>query len=232
MPADTRQKSAELPLILAAIELFGRDGFAAVGTRALCDHAGTNISSIKYHFGSKDALYKAAVEHVIHRLRPQIEGSLNAFEQMREVAGADRNIQANLIKTLVDRLLNFFLGNDDIPHFMPFVMREFFSPGPYFEVFYEALPRRIHELFTQTVAMAFNSDPNAEPTIIQGHALMGQVMMFHIARPILFARAGWQSYTPERIAMISQNVQEMVLRSLALDEGNRPGPTAQAGGPE
>lgn len=143
-----------------------------MGTRALCDHAGTNTSSIKYHFGS-----------------------LNAFEQMREVAGADRNIQANLIKTLVDRLPNFFLDSDDIPHFMPFVMREFFSPGPYFEVFYEALPR-------------------------------------HIARPILFARAGWQSYTPERIVMISQSVQEMVLRSLALDEGNRPGPTSQAGGPE
>ncbi|XOV82538.1 MAG: CerR family C-terminal domain-containing protein [bacterium] len=218
MAPPTNSSSSELPLIQAAIELFGRDGYASVSTRALCEHANTNVSSIKYHFGSKDALYKAAVEHVINQLRPQIEGALTAFEQMRELAADNRDTQARLIRTLIDRLMHFFLGNKDIPHYMPFVMREFFSPGPYFDVFYQALPRRLHELFTDVVALAYDLDPDAEATVVQAHALLGQVMIFHIARPILFARTGWQAYDAKRIALISDIVQTTVLRSLALDE--------------
>ena len=220
MPTTPQSRSAELPLILAAIELFGRDGYASVSTRALCEHANTNVSSIKYHFGSKDALYKAAIEHVVNQLRPQIEGALNAFDQMREVAAGNRPIQARLIRTLIDRLMHFFLGNKDIPHYMPFVMREFFSPGPYFELFYEALPRRIHELFTDVVAMAFELDPKDEATIVQAHALLGQVMIFHIARPILFARTGWAAYDAQQITLISETAQNMVLRSLALEDAD------------
>jgi TetR/AcrR family transcriptional regulator, regulator of cefoperazone and chloramphenicol sensitivity len=220
MPKTSSSGSAELPLIQAAIELFGRDGYASVSTRALCEHANTNVSSIKYHFGSKDALYRAAVEHVINQLRPQIEGALNSFEQMRDVAAGNRNTQALLIRTLIDRLMHFFLGNEDIPHYMPFVMREFFSPGPHFELFYEALPRRIHEMFTNIVAMAFDLNPEDESTIVQAHALLGQVMIFHIARPILFARTGWQAYDAERIKLVSDIAQTMVLRSLALDDAN------------
>jgi len=220
MPTTSTSGSAELPLIQAAIELFGRDGYASVSTRALCQHANTNVSSIKYHFGSKDALYKAAVEHVINQLRPQIEGALNAFDHMYEVAADNRDTQALLVRTLIDRLMHFFLGNEDIPHYMPFVMREFFSPGPYFELFYEALPRRIHEMFTKLVAMAFDLNPADESTIVQAHALLGQVMMFHIARPILFARTGWQAYDTERIKLVSGIAQTMVLRSLALADAD------------
>lgn len=214
----TATRSAEIPLLLAAIELFGRDGYAAVSTRALSEHAGTNVSSIKYHFGGKKDLYAAAVDHVIETLTPRIQFAIAAFEQGRDLAGDDPQMQARLIRQLINNLLQFFLGSDDVRHFMPFVLREFFVPGPYFSRFYEALPRHLHELFTGAVAMVEGSDPEAPETIIRAHSVIGQIMFFHVGRPILFARLGWQEYTPERVEVISGEVQRLVLGALGLPE--------------
>jgi len=105
-----------------------------------------------------------------------------------------------------------------VPVFMPLVLREFFMPGPHFETFYQALPRRLHELFTGAVAMVRGSDPEDEATILQAHALIGQIMIFHVGRPILFRRLDWHEFTPERIDAIVASVQASVLRSLNLED--------------
>lgn len=218
MTATTSPRSAELPLILAAIDLFGRDGYAAVSTRALCERAGTNVSSIKYHFGGKEELYKAAVNHVIEQLKPRFDFAMAAFEQGRTLVGNDPEKQAQLIKQLVRNLLQFFLGSDDVPHFMPLVMREFFQPGPYFEDFYQALPRHLHELFAQIVAMVDGTEPSDETTIIRAHSIIGQMMIFHVGRQVLFKRLDWQTYSPEAIEVIIGEVQTLLLNSLQLAE--------------
>ncbi len=218
MKAAESNRSAEQPLILAAIELFGRDGFAAVSTRTLCEHAGTNVSSIKYHFGGKEELYRAAVLYVIDQLKPRIELALAGFEQGRDLAGDDPVLQARLIKGLIGNLMRFFLGSEDIPHFMPLVLREFFVPGQHFQLFYEALPRRLHELFTNVVAMVERTDPSDERTILRAHAVLGQGMMFHVGRAVLFARLGWDDYDAERIDRITREVQALTLAALDLTD--------------
>ncbi len=210
--------SAEIPLILAAIELFGRDGYAAVSTRTLCEQAGTNISSIKYHFGGKEELYRAAIFYVVNQLRPRIEVVASAFEQGREMVGTNPVMQAKLIKQLVKNLLHFFLGSKDIPYFMPFVMRELLVPGKYFSDLYEGIPRHLHELITRIVAMVQDVDAEDETSIIRAHSLLGQIMIFHIARPFLFKRLDWQEFTPARIELITQETQLLVLRALQLED--------------
>lgn len=213
--------SARDALIRAAIELFGRDGYAAVSTRMLSERAGTNIASIRYYFGSKDDLYRAAVEHVVETLRPRLELAMDGFAQGQELAGDDPTLQARLLKRLIANLMTLFLGSDEVPVFIPLVLREFFMPGPHFETFYQALPRRLHELFTSAVAMVNGSDPDDEATILQAHALIGQIMIFHVGRPILFRRMGWESFSPERIDAIVATVQASVLRSLELEDADR-----------
>lgn len=54
---DTRER-----LIHAAGAEFARRGFHEASVRAICRAAGANISAIKYHFGSKEALYERVVD--------------------------------------------------------------------------------------------------------------------------------------------------------------------------
>lgn len=65
---DTRDR-----LLHAAGDEFARVGFRGASVRSICDAARANVSAVKYHFGSKDALYlavwEAAAEHMV-RVEP------------------------------------------------------------------------------------------------------------------------------------------------------------------
>jgi TetR/AcrR family transcriptional regulator, regulator of cefoperazone and chloramphenicol sensitivity len=208
---------ADAALIDAAIELFGRGGFEAVGTRALCERAGTNLAAIRYHFGGKDGLYRAAVQHVVDLLKPRLDLAVAAFAEGARLAGDDRARQAQLVITFVAAVLGIFLRNPDVKRIIPFVLREFFVPGPHFGIFYEALPRRLHELAAHIVCMVDGLDPDTDLAKIRAHALIGQIMVFNIGREILFRRTGWTDYTDEAVAAITREVQRMTLRALGLE---------------
>ena len=55
------QMPTERRLILAAERLFGERGNDAVSLRAINAAAGTNVASVHYHFGSKEALLAALI---------------------------------------------------------------------------------------------------------------------------------------------------------------------------
>jgi len=53
-------KVARSKLVLAALRLFAEKGFESATTRDICEAAGANISAIRYYFGDKAGLYRAA----------------------------------------------------------------------------------------------------------------------------------------------------------------------------
>src|ERR1041384_7627861 len=58
-------------LLEAAVALFAQHGFDAVSTGAVAAAAGLTQSMVHYHFGTKEKLWKAAVEHIM-----QVRGSM------------------------------------------------------------------------------------------------------------------------------------------------------------
>jgi TetR/AcrR family transcriptional regulator, regulator of cefoperazone and chloramphenicol sensitivity len=212
---------ADQALIQAAIELFGQSGFDSVGTRALCERAGTNLAAIRYHFDGKDGLYRAAVQHVVDVIEPRLDFALAAFAEGARMAGDDRGRQADLVRTLVRGVLEMFLRQPDVKPFIPFILREFFLPSRHFDVFYQALPRRLHELTTRIVALVHGIDPESDTAKVRAHALIGQLMVFNIAREILFRRTGWTDYDDAAAALVIDEVQRVSLRALGLDDRPR-----------
>lgn len=53
---DARQR-----LLEAALALFAEQGYSGTSTRAIAQSAGTNLAAIRYYFGDKQGLYRAAV---------------------------------------------------------------------------------------------------------------------------------------------------------------------------
>jgi AcrR family transcriptional regulator len=77
--------------ILAAAEaVFAARGFEGASTREIAAQAGVNISSLHYHWASKDALYVAVFQDVFDRLTDLLRGTLGrlAEERSREVVVA------------------------------------------------------------------------------------------------------------------------------------------------
>jgi len=76
-------------LIAAAGEEFSRSGYRAASVRDICDAAGVNVSSVKYYFGSKKALYLAvweiaAVHMAAHEPMPGLDDADSPATALRE----------------------------------------------------------------------------------------------------------------------------------------------------
>ncbi len=63
-----RATATRSALLDAALQEFAAHGFEGASTRRIAAAAGTHQPQINYHFESKDALWKAAVDHLFARL--------------------------------------------------------------------------------------------------------------------------------------------------------------------
>lgn len=68
--------SAKGRLVLAALEAFGRDGYAAVSVTGLARAAETTTGPLYHHFESKLGLYAFVREDVERRVLDRLEGAL------------------------------------------------------------------------------------------------------------------------------------------------------------
>lgn len=92
MAQDTRQR-----LLDAAERLFGSRGFAETSLRALTQEAGANLAAVHYHFGSKEALFRAVVERLV--------GSVN-----RERIRLLDELESGDVEPTLEDVMRAFLG--------------------------------------------------------------------------------------------------------------------------
>ena len=203
-------------LLMTAVRLFGQHGYDGVTTRMLAEAAGANVAGIKYHFGSKDDLYIAAIDYIIGLLAPRMEIVVGLAGQAKTFAGDDPRRRALVVTQVVETVLDTFLANPMVREVMPFVLREIFVPGPYFDRIYDAAPRRLHETLTELVAWILDLDSHSPTTVMRTHALIGQLVVFHIGRAILTRRLGVDDYSEDNVAQIKQQATQSVLMSLGL----------------
>lgn len=58
--ADMDAQDARSRLVMSALRLFAEKGYEGATTREICEAAGANVSAIRYYFGDKAGLYRAA----------------------------------------------------------------------------------------------------------------------------------------------------------------------------
>lgn len=224
--ASARRPATAEDLLDAGIDLFGRHGYDGVSTRDLARAAGANVSAIRYHFGGKDELYVACLDHIVGLVGDRMRLAQDLAGHARALADDDPARRARLVEQLVETLLDGFLGHPRIRRVLPMVLRELILPGPHFERVYAAVPGPLHETLTALVAWIDGTEPDAPATIVRTHALLGALVMFHVGRPILLRRLGAgaaqdpgalvDEYTDAHRTLIVGEVQRVVLSALGL----------------
>src|SRR6056297_3501180 len=84
----TQKAETRARILQCALETFAAQGFAAASVREIAAAAGVNHGLIRYHFGDKDGLWKAAVGFLFERLHaetavPIEDAGLSLYEQTR-----------------------------------------------------------------------------------------------------------------------------------------------------
>lgn len=125
-------------ILRAAIAAFGRAGFAAASTRQIAAAAGVNQPAINYHFGSKEALYKACAEEILGRFTGPL-GDLARRSMTAVRAGMSRQDAASQLRALLAALADVMIRSERVSEAAGFVEREMREPGLAYHYLYQQL---------------------------------------------------------------------------------------------
>lgn len=135
--SSTRQKILEI-----ALQAFSELGFDGASTRTIAARAGVNQGLIPYYFGSKEALWREAVDGAFIALREGL-GELGS--------GDDRLSERDRIAQLIRRYVRFVSRH---PEFVRLMNEEGKRDGPRMRWLVERHVRPIYEAVTRMSAQA------------------------------------------------------------------------------
>jgi len=212
--SSTRGDATRAALLRAAVDVFARDGFHAVSTRALAQAAGVNQALIGYHFGGKEGIYLAVFEDIVAQMQTHLgpmAQSLAALasEDASELSPAERRERyLPAVLGICDRMLLLMLGEQTM-RWSQLILREQQRPTAAFEVLYQGFMGRMLGLLTGLVQRVRGEDsPERSRLIVVG--ILGQVLVWRAARAGVFRHLGWTLPAEEEIEIARDTVRRSV----------------------
>ncbi|MCW8863067.1 MAG: CerR family C-terminal domain-containing protein [Rhodospirillales bacterium] len=234
--AKTKRRSAENPptsaplsrsdltrkrLLESALDLFAAKGFDGVTTRELCAEASVNVAAIAYHFGGKKELYHALVRQMLVKSEPLVAPAIAALREGIRAARGDRDALTEITDRFVRSLIGAILADGKMRLRAAIIIREHAMPSDAYDIIYDLRAKPVHEAVAELVAAASGCPADSPETLVRAHAVIGQIIIFLIGRKVLWNRAGWDSYTPERIEMVGAIAAESVCAAIGLERSER-----------
>jgi AcrR family transcriptional regulator len=225
MPRDAqRAGSATRRVILeAALRGFAHKGFEATSTREIAALAGTNVASIAYHFGGKDGLRAACAEHVVETLRA-VTAPLDDAPPPTPAAARAR------LEAMVRRFATFALERPEAGLVVGFMMREASQPSVALDTVYAGVIEGAHRRVCALWGAATGADPDSDAVRLAVFAMVGQVLYFRIARPIVERRLGWADIGPAEARAVAEQVTRNLRARLDADTAGGDGASSARNG--
>lgn len=104
-PREASAARTRAALVQAGIELFTRDGFAAVTTVQLCEHLGVTRGALYHHFANLTALMEACFEEVDHALVRRLARTSGSGDPGERLRACTREFVRQLAKPTVRAVL-------------------------------------------------------------------------------------------------------------------------------
>jgi AcrR family transcriptional regulator len=205
MAGQARGPSTRERLIAAAVDMFGRKGFDGVGARELSSSAGAALAAIPHHFGTMEALYRAALQ----RVREELGAALApAAERARAgLDGCPDDARRALAQLQAD-LLDVIVVRPEAETWAKLLLREHFDPGPAFDIVYQGAALGVIELMAALIARDTGRAAEEPRVLIEAFARMGEVLIFRTVRFAAARRLGWTTVGRDEAAMIADVLAE------------------------
>nr|WP_321402159.1 CerR family C-terminal domain-containing protein [uncultured Desulfobacter sp.] len=197
-------------LLEAAIDVFGRHGFDSATTRMIAKEGDVNIAAIPYYFGGKGGLYRAVIDHIVDHIKNQAGDLLEQISGTTFTPDTGPQQARELIKAVLERFVNFVAGSEQGPRFSRIILREQMFPSSAYDAIFEGfLHPVLNALSTLIMAASGESDPRQ--ATFKAMTLMGQVIIFRVARETIVRGLDLDGYSPEELEEIRRVVVENAL---------------------
>lgn len=194
----TRQK-----LIAAAIRSFGQKGYDAASIRAIAKAAGVNIAGIAYHFGGKEQLYRACLQHITETIRSGLSESTPALP----VESLSPDEARQILKDRLLAMAEFMLATPHAASFVRMVVREQMDPSPAFSILYAEFMEPLHRRLCALWSRITGEEAESETTKLAVFSLLGQILLFRIARAGALKRMGWNDIGARELRALKNRIE-------------------------
>jgi len=202
--------SARARLIAAAAEIFGTYNLEGATTRQLAQRAGVNQAAIPYYFGGKEGLYLATIEHFFAVHAPKLQSLVANIEKRLASQPIDRAEALDLLRTLLEQLLEILLRQQTNRSLGRIIIREQMQPTKAFGLIYEHVIRHVHETISLLLGIVLDRKPTDRTVILRAHMIVGQVLVFLSGRETICRRLQLTGYTEEEFAEIKAVLDEQL----------------------
>jgi len=182
-------QSTNLRLINSAIEHFGRYGLDGVSTRRIASDADTLMSSITYHFGGKQGLYLAAADHIGQRMTEHLAPTLGQVATLLS-GGIDAPRARHAVQLIFARMVEV-MTDEETAAFSHFIVREQAEPTEAFDRIYQGAMKPMIERVSALLRVISGGGLTDHAARVRTMTLVGQVLVFRVARATVLAGTGW-----------------------------------------
>src|SRR6185437_15970978 len=183
-------RSTDSRLLDVAIDHFGRFGLDGASTRAIAKDAETPMSSITYHFGGKEGLYLATASHIAERMG-QFLGPAIAKIAAACQPGCTRAQAREALHAIYGHAVGVLVSAETAP-LARFIVREQANPTEAFNRIYDGLMAPMLARLSFLLGVASGGALDEKEARIRAITLMGQVLVFRVARAAALRAGGWE----------------------------------------
>jgi AcrR family transcriptional regulator len=197
-------------------KLFARDGFDGVTIRRIAARAGVNLAAVNYHFGGKKGLYHEVMRQLLTDVAPIIAPAVEGIRTGVARASGGRGALAAIAAAFVRHTMTELLMDERLRWQHILLVREFSQPSDEFPMILAEAIDPMHDAVAELVAAATGRAISEPETRLLTTDIVGQCMIYQIARTLVCARMGWDDYTPDGIEALIGMVTGAVQRTLGL----------------
>jgi TetR/AcrR family transcriptional regulator, regulator of cefoperazone and chloramphenicol sensitivity len=202
----TREK-----LLEAAAAVFAETGYHGATVRQICARAGTNVALVNYYFGDKMGLYTEVLQQSVR---------LSHFDVIRgalDQKGTSEEILRGVIRARVRGIGTGGLADQQFR----IMIHELAQPTPAMTRVVNNISKPIYMRLLELIGGMIGCAPDDEKTRLCAHSVMGQIMLYVLARPFLTRLWPELSMSPEQLDRIADHIADFSSAYLQQARGKR-----------
>lgn len=191
------------------------EGFERTSTRALVERAGTNLVAIHYHFGSKEAVYCAAAQHIAASIRERSRPVLERARRVLDEARVPRREIVECVGDVFDDYAGMVLAGGVPECWRRFLMREQLDPSQTgaFETIFEAIHPFFEAMF-RLISRLIGQPPDHHEVRLLTMMIFGQVSIFRTNRAGALRILGWRQFGSDELRQIRGVARKYIFKLL------------------
>lgn len=201
-------------ILLAAIGMFGEQGFASASTRAIAARAGVNPPALQYYFHNKERLHQACGQYIADRIKEHLRDSMAQASAVLQAG--DRQAVAQALWALMETVVDHSSNETEIPGWRQFLVQAAadLSDTTCAFIHNEAV-QPLYEMMAGLIALAWDRPARDETAHVAAVLLLSQTRSFGIQLEGALAMLGWPDFEDGRLDAGKRCLKALMLRLIA-----------------